>query len=353
MKINPELRVDQFDYDLQESLIAQEPAENREMSRLFVLDRRSGAVAHYVFHDIDQFLIAGDVLVLNDVKVIPARLYARRSTGAHIQITILNGRSEGRLRRVLLKPARRITEGENLVLEGDSSLNILERQGKEFLVRIDGSMEWSDYLARYGLMPLPPYIKRGRNHDSRITQDHERYQTVFAVHPGAVAAPTAGLHFTTDLLHRLKRKGVICVSITLWVGWGTFKPIECQRVADHIMDEETYMIPEETAQEIRLAKKQNRRVIAVGTTTTRALESWVRINPDLSSVAPTQTGLFITPGFEFGVVDGLITNFHLPGSSLIMLVSAFGGMQNVMYAYHIAVSNGYRFYSYGDTMLII
>lgn len=353
MKINPELRVDQFDYDLPESLIAQEPAESREMSRLLVLDRRSGAVAHHVFRDIDRFLVPGDVLVLNDVKVIAARLYARRATGASIQVTILDGRAEGRERRVLLKPARRVTEGERLILTGDSTLKVLERHEKEFVVQIEGPLGWSDYLAHHGLMPLPPYIKRDRNRDCWADKDLERYQTVFAAHPGAVAAPTAGLHFTVDLLKSLDLKGIKCVAITLWVGWGTFRPVECQFVADHRMDEETYLIPDAAAQEIRRAKQEKRRVIAVGTTTTRALESWASTNPNLTSAAPTRTSLFITPGFEFRVVDALITNFHLPGSSLIMLVSAFAGTENILNAYHMAVCHNYRFYSYGDAMLIL
>lgn len=351
--MNPPLRVDDFCYDLPDNLIAQEPAEKRELSRLLVLDRRSGCIRHQVFRDIEQYLVSGDVLVLNDVRVVPARIRARRSTGGQIEVMILDGHAGGRERRVLLKPARRITEGETLVLNGDATLKILKRQGKEGVVRIDGLLEWSDYLDRYGLMPLPPYIKRNGENSERAREDRERYQTVFAVNPGAVAAPTAGLHFSVELLDRLRSKGVRCVSMTLWVGWGTFRPVECRNIADHEMEEEVYTIPGETAREIRLAKAEHRRIVAVGTTTTRALESWFRTDPGFNPVPVTRTGLFITPGFEFRVIDALITNFHLPASTLIMLVSAFGGRRDVLNAYRVAVQQGYRFYSYGDAMLIL
>jgi S-adenosylmethionine:tRNA ribosyltransferase-isomerase len=353
LEMNPPLYVDDFRYDLPENLIAQEPAAQRELSRLLVMDRRSGSIRHQVFRDIEQYLVPGDVLVLNDVRVVPARIRARRSTGGRIEIMILDGHSTGRERRILLKPAKRIAEGENLVLKDEATLKILKRKGKECVARIDGPFEWSDYLDRYGLMPLPPYIKRERENMDKARLDRERYQTVFAVNPGAVAAPTAGLHFSAELLDTLRAKGVTCVHMTLWVGWGTFKPVECRNVADHKMEEEMYTIPVETAREIRLAKAEKRRIVAVGTTTTRALESWVRIDPGFNPVPVTRTGLFITPGFEFRVVDALITNFHLPASTLIMLVSAFGGRRDILNAYRIAVQHGYRFYSYGDAMLIL
>lgn len=352
MEIDPRLMVSDFEYDLPQSLIAQHPVPDREMSRLLVMNRRSGDICHRRFRDLIDYLEPGDLLVMNDVRVIPARLFARRATGARIEVFILDGSADGRERRVLLRPARRIRTGERLALDDGASVVVLEKSGKEFGIRLEGSLEWTDLLERMGRMPLPPYIRRSVS-DSADLEDRERYQTVFAVRPGAVAAPTAGLHFTPGLLESLRQKGVLIRMLTLWVGWGTFRPVESARVADHRMDPEYYSIPAETLEAIGRAKREQSRIFAVGTTTTRALESWA-VEPGAGNDAEKRpAAIFITPGFRFRVIDGLITNFHLPGSTLIMLVSAFAGRDQVMSAYRTAVSERYRFYSYGDAMLIL
>lgn len=351
MEIDPLLMVKDFEYDLPASLIAQHPVPDRDMSRLMVMNRRSGEIRHKRFHDIVDYLTPGDLLIMNDVRVIPARLFAHRSTGARIEIFILDGSADGRERRVLMRPARRIRIGERLELADGMSAVVLEKSGKEFSIRLDGSMDWTGLLERMGRMPLPPYIRRSAS-DSADAEDRERYQTVFAVRPGAVAAPTAGLHFTAGLLERLRQKGVNIRMLTLWVGWGTFRPIESVRVADHRMDPEYYHISKETLEEIEKAKREQKRIFAVGTTTTRALESWAAEPRSIKDTAKRMADIFITPGYRFQVIDGLITNFHLPGSTLIMLVSAFAGRDHVLSAYRTAVSRRYRFYSYGDAMLI-
>ncbi|MBN1880026.1 tRNA preQ1(34) S-adenosylmethionine ribosyltransferase-isomerase QueA [bacterium] len=344
--------VEDFKYELPDKLIAQVPAARREMSRLLVMNRTNGCVQHRCFQNLSDYLRAGDLVVLNDVKVIPARIFARRLSGARVEVFILDGFRMDSVHQALLKPARRIRPGERLVLKDGASLDILERNDKTFRVRLAGPMTWQIYLETHGCMPLPPYIKRAET-DPAARLDRERYQTVFAAQPGAVAAPTAGLHFTPELLNDLRSKGVIVKVLTLWVGWGTFRPVESIRVIDHRMEEEYYSIPEDTQNEIMTARQQGRRVIAVGTTTTRALESWAADGFQGTSGERRAAALFITPGFPFRVIDGLITNFHLPGSTLIMLVSAFAGRERVLSAYTIAVAEKYRFYSYGDAMLIL
>jgi S-adenosylmethionine:tRNA ribosyltransferase-isomerase len=326
-----------FDYHLPEHLIAQYPAAHRDKSRLLVMHRAENRLTHTSFDALDHLLQAGDVLVLNDVRVIPARLYGTRQSGGTVEILILEG-WRGRITKVLLKPARRI--------------RILDRSGKSFLAEFTGPGKFHSFLEKSGEMPLPPYIKRQPG-DRFRELDRDRYQTVFAHDDGAVAAPTAGLHFTPSILNRLHEKAIETIYLTLWVGWGTFKPVDVENLADYSVDTERYRIPSETAAAVCRAKKENRRVIAVGTTSVRALESWADRSRSREGVTAGDARLFIKPGYRFKIIDGMITNFHLPASSLIMLVSALAGRKRILDAYQIAVKNEYRFYSYGDAMLIL
>jgi S-adenosylmethionine:tRNA ribosyltransferase-isomerase len=353
MRLESTLQKDDFIYDLPHHLIAQKPVKKRDRSRLLVLNRHLNTIEHRVFADIADYFNAGDVLVLNDVRVVPARLYAKRSSGGFVEILILDGHRIDSRRTVLLKPARRIKVGEHLFLNGGKSLTVVQRNDKRFTLQMNGTDDWKNALEEEGVMPLPPYIKRMRSHNEMEEMDKHRYQTVYALNSGAVAAPTAGLHFSKELLGQLKQKGIIVVTLTLWVGWGTFKPVEHRYVTDHRMDPEVYSIPEETVNAVCGAKKDNRRVIAVGTTSTRALESWAASPLFQKPVDQAEAELFITPGYKFQILDAMITNFHLPASTLIMLISAFAGRDRVLDAYNLAVRMKYRFYSYGDAMLIL
>ncbi len=348
--MNHQLRIDDFDYHLPAELIAQRPAMERDSSRLMVLSRQLDHISHQVFSDLPNFLLDGDLLVMNDVKVIPARIRGHRKTGGQVEVFILDGWKQ-KPDRFLLSPARRITPGEILKLQNDWSLTILSRENGVFMGQIEGPGQFQDFLASFGEMPTPPYIRRKGNMIERDL-DRMRYQTIFANNSGAVAAPTAGLHFTHHLMARLKQKGIAICYVTLWVGWGTFRPVKNELVSEHVMESEHYRILPETARLIEQAKADGRRIVAVGTTTTRALESWGRQYPDCRAVDFSETDIFITPGFEFKIINALITNFHLPKSTLIMLVSAFLGREKLLHAYQIAIDNHYRFYSYGDAMLI-
>jgi S-adenosylmethionine:tRNA ribosyltransferase-isomerase len=368
--------VSDFDYELPEHLIAQEPAVRRDSSRLLVLDRASGALNDGVFAELPAFLKPGDLLVLNNTRVFPARLIGRRLRktprgdtvpGGHVEIFLV-ARIEPLVWETLVKPGRSLLPGARVEFaRGKLTAEVMEwREFGRRIVRFEAAGDFDEIIDRIGRTPLPPYIKR----DEEDRLDADRYQTVFARERGAVAAPTAGLHFTPALLNSLRAGGVEITEITLHVGYGTFQPVRVELVEEHRVEPEAYTISEEAASSINRALIEGRRVIAVGTTTTRALESAARRglgvggqglvgeqNTSLQLLTPNPqpltTDLFIYPGFEFKVISGLITNFHLPRSSLLMLVSAFAGRERVLDAYWHAVEHEYRFYSYGDAMLIL
>ena len=364
-----------FDYDLPEHLIAQEPSSKRDDSRLLVVNRQSGEFVDSVFTELPSYLSPGDLIVLNNTRVFPARLVGRRIRVTPRGATVLGGRVEvflvSRIEplvwEALVRPGRVLLPGARVEFaRGKLTAEVIHwRESGRRVVRFEADGDFDEIIDRIGRTPLPPYIKR----DEEDRLDAERYQTVFARERGAVAAPTAGLHFTPELLNRLRSKGVEIAEITLHVGYGTFQPVRVERVEDHHVEPETYTIDEATAKSISRALLEGRRVIAVGTTTTRALESAairqekVRLNEPSGAgscayektlaAGRETTDLFIYPGFEFRVVGGLITNFHLPCSSLLMLVSAFARRELVLRAYKHAVGDNYRFYSYGDAMLIL
>jgi S-adenosylmethionine:tRNA ribosyltransferase-isomerase len=336
------VKVDLFDYELPEHLIAQRPLEKRDECRLLVLDPKEGAIAHKLFSDLPSLLSPGDLLILNDTKVLRARIPARKKgSGGHVELLLLEG--EGKRFKALAR-GRRIREGTELEI-GDGSVDVRvlgrDREGNWVL---EASSTYEEIMKGFGKVPLPPYIK---------SQDipEEGYQTVYAKREGSIAAPTAGLHFTEDLLERIKGMGVGIGFITLHVGPGTFKLVRSERVEDHSMEYEWFEVPEETAELIRKAKEEGKRTIAVGTTVVRALES--RASSD-GTVIPGcgRTNMFIYPGYRFKVVDGMITNFHLPRSTPLILVCAFAGRDMILRAYEEAIEKGYRFYSFGDAMFI-
>ena len=340
------MKLSDFDYDLPPQLIAQHPSPQRDRSRLLVLHRGEGRVEHRIFSQLPSYLQAGDLLILNETKVIPARLKGVKvGTGGKVEIFLLS-QVRGDEWRVLVRPGRRIRPGTEVsVGEGRIRAKIIDGGQNGYRVaRFTWEGDFRERLWEVGEIPLPPYIKREPKPTDKL-----RYQTVYARVEGAVAAPTAGLHFTEDLLEEIKAKGVKVSSLTLHVGWGTFRPVKSERIAEHQMEAEYYRIPLKVCQEIEKARSDGGKVYAVGTTTVRALESWAQQgNP-----REGWTALFIYPPFDFRVVDGLITNFHLPRTTLLMLVSAFAGREKVLEAYAQAIGEGYRFYSYGDAMLII
>ena len=343
------MKVSDFDYELPKELIAKFPVEPRDSSRLMVLHRNTGEIEHRIFRDIVEYLKPGDVLVINDTKVIPARLFGKLETGGKVELLLVRQPGLG-IWEVMAKPARKLKEGKRIYFDEELEAVVKGYSGEgrrivEFILK--SNKDFMEKLEEIGHIPLPPYIEREEK-----PEDREKYQTVFARKEGAVAAPTAGLHFTEELLQKLKDKGIIIKNITLHVGPGTFKPVKVENVEEHQMDYETYHVPEDTAAEINRAKEEGRRVIAVGTTVTRTLESAAekdgKVKPGEGS-----TNLFIYPGYRFKVIDALITNFHLPRSTLLMLVSAFAGRERILNAYREAVKKGYRFYSYGDAMFIL
>ncbi|ADY74088.1 S-adenosylmethionine:tRNAribosyltransferase-isomerase [Desulfurobacterium thermolithotrophum DSM 11699] len=342
------MKVSDFDYKLPKELIAKFPVEPRDSSRLMVLNKNTGKIEHRIFKDIVEYLKAGDVLVINDTKVIPARLFGKLDTGGKVEILLV--RQPGlNTWEVMAKPARKLKKGRKISFDEELEAVVKEYSGEgkriiEFVIK--SNKDFMEKIEEIGHIPLPPYIEREEK-----PEDREKYQTVFARKEGAVAAPTAGLHFTTELLENLKSKGIIIKNITLHVGPGTFKPVKVENVEDHQMDYETYYVPEDTAIEINRAKEEGRRVIAVGTTVTRTLESAADESGKVKQ-GEDSTNLFIYPGYKFKVIDALITNFHLPRSTLLMLVSAFAGKERILNAYKEAVRKGYRFYSYGDAMFI-
>lgn len=336
-----------FYYELPEELIAQDPLEDRQSSRLLVLDKESGVISHRIFREVTEYLREGDCLVINDTKVIPARLIgSREGTNAKIEILLLK-RRENNIWETLVKPGKkakvgtRIHFGEGL-LTGEV-IGIVEEGNRLIQFTYDGIFE--EILDRLGQMPLPPYI-------THQLEDKNRYQTVYAVNTGSAAAPTAGLHFTPELLKKIEEKGVAVARVTLHVGLGTFRPVKVDEITDHHMHSEFFRIDEEAAGKINHAKDTGGRVICVGTTSCRTIESAADGNGHIQA-GSGWTEIFIYPGYRFKVLDGLITNFHLPESTLIMLVSALAGREQVMKAYEEAVEERYRFFSFGDAMLVV
>ena len=341
------MNVKDYDYDLPEELIAQDPLEDRSSSRLMVLDRQTGDMEHRHFTDILEYLHPGDCLVINNTKVIPARLFGvKEDTQAKIEVLLLK-RKENDIWETLVKPGKKAKPGTKLVF-GDGLLtaevvDVVEEGNRLIQFHYDGIFE--EILDQLGQMPLPPYI-------THQLKDKNRYQTVYAKYDGSAAAPTAGLHFTKELLQKVKDMGVDIAEVTLHVGLGTFRPVKVENVLDHHMHSEFYMVSQEAADKINRAKESGHRVIAVGTTSTRTLEAAADENGRLHETSGW-TEIFIYPGYQFKVIDALITNFHLPQSTLVMLVSALAGREHVLHAYEIAVKERYRFFSFGDAMLIL
>ena len=341
------MNVEEFDYDLPESLIAQTPLKDRDQSRLLVLGRNSGNIEHKHFKDVIDYLETGDTLVLNDSRVMPARLFGlKEETGAKVEMLMLT-RIENNDWEVLLKPAKRIKVGNKLSFgEGKiiaECIEELDQGGRIMRLHYEGILE--ERLNELGEMPLPPYIKERLD-------DPDRYQTVYAKESGSAAAPTAGLHFTDELLDEIRAKGINIAFITLHVGLGTFRPVSVEDINDHEMHSEYYQMTQETADLLNQTKNEGHRIISVGTTSTRTLETIRRDYNEFVAVSGW-TDIFIYPGFTYKAIDGLITNFHLPKSTLVMLVSAFSSRENILNAYKEAVKLEYRFFSFGDAMLII
>ncbi len=340
------MRVSDFDYQLPQELIAQQPLPGRDQSRLLVLDRKQPELVHTQFSQLPRFLAQGDLLVINDTRVLPARLAGRKATGGQVEILILTPEDDRRW-NCLAKPARRLKPGTELSFGKDLTAAVLSvgeqglcqlefpRQGKEFLHAIE----------QLGEMPLPPYIRE-------TLADAERYQTVYSSQPGAVAAPTAGLHFTPSLLEHVQSRGVEVARVTLHIGLDTFRPVAVENVKEHKMHSEFYQLSDQTARAINAARERGGRVVAVGTTVVRVLETLTG-QDGVIAAGSGWTEIFIYPGYRFKAVDGLITNFHLPRSTLLMLVSAFAGREKILEAYKEAAELKYRFYSFGDAMLII
>ena len=340
------MKTNDFYYDLPEELIAQDPLENRSDSRLMVLDKETGAVSHHVFREIVDYLNPGDCLVINDTKVIPARLIGEREgTGAKIEVLLLK-RKTGDVWETLVKPGRKAKPGTRIQFGGGllvgEVMDIVDEGNR--LIRFEFEGIFEEILDQLGQMPLPPYI-------THQLKDKDRYNTVYATHSGSAAAPTAGLHFTPELLKTIEEKGIDIARVTLHVGLGTFRPVKVDDVENHHMHSEFYMIDEEAAEKINSAKENGKRVICVGTTSCRTIESAADENGRLKPCSGW-TEIFIYPGYQFKILDCLITNFHLPESTLIMLVSALAGKENVLAAYEEAVKERYRFFSFGDAMFI-
>lgn len=340
------MRKEDFNFDLPEELIAQDPLEDRSSSRLLVLDKETGKTEHHVFREIIDYLEAGDCLVINDTKVIPARLIGSKiGTDAKIEVLLLK-RKENDVWETLVKPGKkakigtRISFGDGLLV--GEVMDIVEEGNRLIHFEYEGIFE--EILDRLGQMPLPPYI-------THQLEDKNRYQTVYAKHSGSAAAPTAGLHFTPELLKKIEEKGVQIARVTLHVGLGTFRPVKVDNILEHHMHSEFYQIEEEAAEKINTAKANGKRVIAVGTTSCRTIESAAKEDGTIAPVSGW-TDIFIYPGYQFKVLDCLITNFHLPESTLVMLVSALAGREHVLNAYEEAIKERYRFFSFGDAMFI-
>ena len=350
--------IDDYHYHLPEENIAQKPAGQRDQSRLLILGRTSGSLSHGHFRDLSKHLSASDVVVLNNTKVVPARLVGKKETGGRVELLLLDY-TQAKVRHTsgnevetlcLVKASKRPRIGSRFIFEAGLTAEVVGTDGMQQRVKFSPAGDFESLLYRIGKVPLPPYIRRQNGVDG--VDDHTLYQTVYASQKGAVAAPTAGLHFTGNTLERLKKKGVKVVEITLHVGYGTFSPVRVSDIRQHAMHAERFSISEKTAGVINQAKEAGHRVVAVGTTCVRTLEF---VSTRDGEVVPGKGScdLFIYPGFNFKVVDAMVTNFHLPQSTLLMLVSGFAGRDNILNAYRTAIEKGYRFYSYGDAMLII
>jgi len=381
------MKLEEFDYHLPKEFIAQFPCERRDESRLMALNRKERTISHRRFFELPEYLKTGDVIVLNNTKVIPARLFGRKTTGGLVEVLLIHpltsilsppptypspckgegtkgrgrGKGEGQSQtwRCLISPGRGLKNGSEIFLENRLKARIVEK-GREGIWIVEFIAHEGDVdtaIEKIGLMPLPPYIKREQGArvkgQERISElDKERYQTIFAKEKGAIAAPTAGLHFTNDLLEKIGGLGVETLYITLHTGLGTFMPVKEEDITKHRMAPEYYKIDRITFDAIKQARAEGRRIIAVGSTVTRALETMVRHGWEMPELNGS-TGLFIYPGYRFNAVDALITNFHLPKSTLIMLTAAFAGREFLMTAYNEAVKQGYRFFSYGDAMMVV
>jgi len=340
------MKVSEFYYELPKELIAQEPAAQRSMSRLMVLDKDTGKIEHRVFKDIIDYLYPGDCLVLNDTRVIPARLLGKREdTGGKIEFVLLNRRGDN-VWEVILKPGKRAKPGTRFIFgDGILKAEILEViEGGNRLVKFEYEGVFEQVLDKVGIIPLPPYI-------TKKIKDYERYQTVYSRNKGSAAAPTAGLHFTNELLKAISEKGIELAYITLHIGLGTFRPVKVENIEEHKMHSEYFRIDETACNKINAAKKAGKRIIAVGTTSLRVLET---VADESGFISPKEgyTDIFIYPGYRFKITDCLITNFHLPESTLIMLVCALAGKEKIMEAYKIAIEERYRFFSFGDAIFI-
>ena len=339
------MKLSDFDYELPEELIAQTPIKERDTSRLMILDKNTGDITHKHFHDILEEFHSGDVLVLNDTKVIPARLIGtKEETGAVIELLLLKDLGNN-VRECLSRPAKRLKVGTIVTFSDKLKAEVVQKLDEGIVhVKLIYEGILMEILDELGEMPLPPYIHAK-------LQDKNRYQTVYAKNIGSAAAPTAGLHFTKELLEELKNKGVVILFITLHVGLGTFRPVEVENVLEHHMHSEFYQMSKEVAERLNLAKKEGRKIYAVGTTTVRTLETIMHKYHEFRECSGN-TDIFIYPGFEFQAIDGLITNFHLPKSTLLMLVSALASREIILHAYKVAVEEKYRFFSFGDAMFI-
>lgn len=340
------MKLEEFDYFLPEELIAQVPIKKRDESRLMVLDRENKTITNKVFKDIIDYLEPGDCLVRNNTKVIPARLYGKKETGANVEFVLLN-RIDGDIWESIVRPGNKLRPGTKVIF-GDglleaTILDIMEGGTRKVEFKYEGI--FNEILDKIGLMPLPPYI-----HES--LKEKERYQTVYAKFGGSAAAPTAGLHFTPELLKQIEEKGVKIANVTLHVGIGTFRPVKEENIEDHKMHKEHFYIKQEDVEKINETKKAGKRVIAVGTTSCRVLETIADANTGYVNAQESDTEIYIYPGYKFKCIDGLITNFHLPKSTLLMLVSAFSDREFVLKAYEQAVKEKYRFFSFGDAMFI-
>ena len=345
-------KLSDYDYNLPKEFIAQQPLENRDDSRLLVLYRNTGKIEHRKFYEITDYFSPRDFLVLNNTKVVPARLLGNRIGGASIELLFIEEIGENRW-KVLIKSNAKLKTGEEIYVDnnGISAKLLGKREEGAWLIEFNKKNNVKEILNRIGGMPLPPYIKRTKNQDTLFSLDRERYQTVFAQKEGAIAAPTAGLHFTKDTFEKIQKRGVEIGFVTLHVGLGTFFPIKTEDIRNHLMHKEYYECSQEIIQRIKRTKELNRRVIAAGSTSCRVLETIAR--NDNSSHLSGWTNLFIYSPYNFKYVDVLLTNFHLPKTTLLVLVSAFAGRENILNAYEIAKNEGYRFFSYGDCMMII
>ena len=339
------MKVSDFNYDLPEELIAQHPYDKRDEARLMVLDRKTQTIEHKVFKDIIDYLEPGDCLVINNTKVLPARLLGKKDTGAKIEFLLLK-RIEGDYWEVMVRPGNKLKPGTKVSFgDGILKAEILEvLEGGNRKVKFEYKGIFNEILDKIGLMPLPPYIKE-------TLKDKDKYQTVYAKYDGSAAAPTAGLHFTEELLYKIKKKGIEVANVTLHVGIGTFRPVKVENVEDHLMHSEHFYIKQEDVDKINKAKEAGHRVIAVGTTSCRVLESIADENGKVKATE-ADTSIFIYPGYKFKCLDCLITNFHLPESTLIMLVSSLAGREFILKAYNEAVKERYLFFSFGDAMFI-